>query len=66
MATASDSGPELEMRCPRCERVISANSEEDLVAQVQDHARDDHGVQHQLTPKHILAQLHKRDQENAP
>ena len=41
--------------CPRCDTVITAADEDDLVAKVQAHARDDHGFTRVLPRKHILA-----------
>ena len=54
----------LKMKCPRCDTVITAADEDDLVARVQAHARNDHGLQHTLPRKHILANLRVRDRED--
>jgi predicted small metal-binding protein len=43
-----------EVTCPPCGEVIRADSDEELVEAVQEHARADH--QTDLTPEHILAQ----------
>ncbi len=47
----------LTVNCPRCNAVIDAEDEDDLVAKVQTHVRDDHGLEHTLPRKHILARL---------
>lgn len=49
----------LTMSCPRCEAVIDAEDEDDLVAKVRQHVRDDHGLAHTLPAKHILARLRR-------
>ena len=49
----------LTMGCPRCEKVIEARDENDLVAKVQQHVREDHGLGHTLPAKHILARLRR-------
>jgi predicted small metal-binding protein len=51
----------LILTCPRCDARITANDEDELVAKVQSHVRDDHGATHALSRKHILARLHRRD-----
>ena len=51
----------LTAHCPRCDRVISASDEDDLVIQVRAHARDDHGMTHVLPRRHVLAQLQRQD-----
>ena len=43
----------LAINCPRCKTAIDAVDEDDLVAKVQAHVRDDHGLNHTLPPKHI-------------
>jgi predicted small metal-binding protein len=43
--------------CPRCEAVIDAEDQDDLVAKVQQHIRADHGLDHTMPAKHILARL---------
>jgi predicted small metal-binding protein len=56
----------LTMPCPRCDAVINAENEDDLVAKVQRHVREDHGLDHTLPAKHILARLRRdgpRDDE---
>ena len=58
----------LTIACPRCPSVIDAENEDDLVAKVQQHVRDDHGLDHTLPAKHILARLRRdgpRHDENA-
>lgn len=42
-----------EVTCPPCGEVIRAESDEELIAAVQRHAREDH--QAELTPEHILS-----------
>ena len=51
----------ITMQCRRCDVVISADDEDDLVAKVQAHARDEHDLKHDLPRKHILAHLHAQD-----
>lgn len=51
----------ISMPCRRCGVVITADDEDDLVAKVQRHARDDHDLKHDLPRKHILAHLHAQD-----
>ncbi|HYX84377.1 MAG TPA: DUF1059 domain-containing protein [Gaiellales bacterium] len=46
--------------CPRCDAVIMATDEDDLVAKVQAHARDDHAFTRALPRKHILALLRRQ------
>jgi predicted small metal-binding protein len=41
--------------CPRCNYTIEASSEDELVEAVRRHVRDDHGLDHELPRKHILA-----------
>ena len=50
----------LETRCPRCGGIITASDEDDLVRQVQDHARDHGGAhgRHVPTREHVLGHLH--------
>jgi predicted small metal-binding protein len=47
------------LTCPRCEAVIEADNEDDLVAKVQTHAREDHSLEHTLPRKHILSRLRR-------
>ncbi|MGI8411790.1 MAG: DUF1059 domain-containing protein [Solirubrobacteraceae bacterium] len=47
----------LIINCPRCDKTITADDEEDLVAKVQAHVRKDHGFPHTLPRKHILGRL---------
>lgn len=49
--------PALTMPCPRCDVVLTADDEDDLVAKVQTHVRNDHGLKHTLPRKHILHRL---------
>lgn len=48
------------LTCPRCDAVITADDEEELVARVQAHVRDDHNAAHSPSQKHILARLHRQ------
>jgi predicted small metal-binding protein len=47
------------INCPRCDATITAEDEDDLVAKVQTHVREDHGLEHTLPRKHVLARLNK-------
>jgi hypothetical protein len=47
----------ISVPCPRCEKVITAEDDDDLVAQVQDHVARDHDLPRVLPRKHILARL---------
>ena len=49
----------ITMPCPRCDAVIDAADEDDLVAKVQQHVREDHGLDHTIPAKHILARLRR-------
>jgi predicted small metal-binding protein len=51
----------LSLTCPRCEAVITADDEDELVAKVQAHAHDDHDGVHSLSRERILAHLHGQD-----
>lgn len=51
------------LRCPRCDAVITADDEDELVARVQSHVRDDHGATHALSRERILARIHRQDPE---
>ena len=42
----------MQVTCPPCGEVISAETDEDLVAKGQEHARVEHG--HELTAEQIL------------
>jgi predicted small metal-binding protein len=53
----------LTINCPRCDVPITAHDENDLVQKVQTHVREDHGLAHTLSRKHILARLHKFTQD---
>ncbi len=55
----------ITMQCPRCEAVIDAVDEEDLVAEVQKHVREDHGLDHTLPAEHILARLRREGPRHA-
>jgi hypothetical protein len=44
--------------------VITGADEDDLVAKVQVHVRDDHGFQQPLPRKHVLARLRRQDRED--
>lgn len=49
----------ITMSCPRCDTVIDAADENDLVAKVQRHVREDHRLDHDMPAKHILARLRR-------
>jgi len=49
--------------CPRYDHTITAQTEDDLIRQVQAHARDDHGLTHPLPEKHVRAMI-QRQAEN--
>lgn len=49
----------MSITCPRCDVTIDAKDEAELVAMVQRHVRVDHGLEHTLPPKHILARLRR-------
>ncbi len=49
--------------CPRCDTVITAEDEDDLVAKVQTHAHDYHKLSHVLPRKHILTLLRRQGTE---
>ncbi len=48
----------LSMTCRHCGTPITADSEDELVTDVQNHART-HGDKPDLTPEHILSRLHR-------
>jgi predicted small metal-binding protein len=54
----------LTVSCPRCEALIEARDEDELVTKVQQHAREDHGLDHTLPRKHILANLARQTKAN--
>ena len=54
----------LTVNCPRCQAVIEARDEDELVVTVQHHVRDDHGLEHTLPRKHILAHLARQSRPN--
>lgn len=45
--------------CPRCGVEFHAADEDALVSAVQQHVRNDHGFEHELPRKHVLAYLRK-------
>ena len=49
----------ITMSCPRCDAVIHAENEDDLVARIQLHVHEDHGLGHTLPTRHILAHLRR-------
>ena len=49
----------MTLPCPRCDAVIEAEDEDDLVTTVQTHVREDHGLGHTMPAKHILARLRR-------
>jgi hypothetical protein len=48
----------MTLKCPRCDREITAPDEDELVRRVTAHARDDHG--RALPRKHVLWQLRRQ------
>lgn len=56
----------LSATCPRCGLGLSAANEDELVANVQQHVRDDHGFERELPRKHVLAYLRKSGAGDAP
>jgi predicted small metal-binding protein len=54
----------LTVSCPRCEALIEARDEDDLVAKVQRHVREDHGLERTLPRKHILANLARQTKDD--
>ena len=56
----------IEMPCKRCRQMIIAEDEEDLIAQVEAHARDHGGAhgKHVPTPVRILSHLRGRTPPN--
>lgn len=55
----------LSLTCPRCHTAITAGDEDDLVARVQAHVRDDHGGRHTPAREHILARLSRQSLRDA-
>jgi hypothetical protein len=55
----------LSITCKGCKELITAEGEDDLVAQVEAHARDHGGAHGTHVPSRdrILAHLHERDSE---
>ncbi len=53
----------ITMPCKRCRVTITADDEDDLVAKVQTHAREDHNLKHDLPRKHVLAHLNAQAPE---
>ncbi len=53
----------LNLNCPRCKAEITGDDEDDLVAKVQSHVRDEHGATHAVSRKHILARLNRQHSE---
>jgi hypothetical protein len=53
----------ISITCKRCKELITAENEDDLMAQVQDHARDHGGARgtHLPSREHVLAHLRKRN-----
>ncbi|WP_055751195.1 MULTISPECIES: hypothetical protein [Frankia] len=57
------------LTCKHCDTTISANDEEDLVAQVQTHVQDHaaaHGRVHTVSRNHVLARLHRHNPDEEP
>lgn len=55
----------VSVTCTRCHDLITAEDEDELVAQVQTHARDHGGAHgtHVPSPERILAHLHPQHPE---
>jgi predicted small metal-binding protein len=53
----------MTLNCPRCDAAIHAENEDDLVAKVQAHVREDHDLEHTLPRKHILARLRREGEQ---
>lgn len=56
----------MTLNCPRCDFVLTAEDEDDLVAKVQTHVREDHGLEHTLPRKHIVARLRREPPSTQP
>lgn len=56
----------LTANCPRCGFELHAADEDELVALVQEHVREDHGFERELPRKHILAYLRKAGIRDTP
>lgn len=58
----------ISVPCRRCRETIVAQDEDDLVRQVQTHARDHGGAHGSHVPsrEHILAHLHDRSDDSPP
>jgi hypothetical protein len=54
----------LTMHCPRCDAVLTAHDEDDLVIKVQAHVRYDHKLAHTLARKHILRRFRALAEES--
>ncbi len=56
----------LSVTCTRCHELITAEDEDELVAQVQTHARDHGGAHgaHVPSRERILTHLHRQDPED--
>ena len=58
----------MSITCKRCKKLITAENEDDLMAQVEAHARDHggaHGV-HIPSRERILGHLHRRGDKSRP
>ena len=56
----------LTATCPRCEVSLQAANVDEMVAVVQRHVRNDHGFEHELPRKHVLAYLRGGGASDAP
>ena len=54
----------VRMTCKHCRTLITADNEEELVAQVQTHTRD-HDGERALSREHILARLDRLQRQHA-
>jgi hypothetical protein len=52
------------LNCPRCDAVVEADDEDDLIDKVQAHVRDAHPeIKHELPAKHIRATFRRLTRE---
>jgi predicted small metal-binding protein len=53
----------LSLTCKGCDKVITADNEEEMVAALQAHIVRDHNGAHSPTREQILARLHRQDHQ---
>ena len=72
LASRERDGPVKELRCrdvgPECDAVVTADSEEEILAQVARHARDVHGmsveeIEDPAFIAHVRRQIHDRQEQ---